>query len=334
VLTGFFVKWSLLATGVFFIFSGAWALMLSERVNQVRVQYDGTPTMPEEMSGKAFLHLLFTKLTTAELPFGTHRAEIHTRDCSLGKNPGYSRSCTFDIPLTQDMQPPIEVLYLVSPFFQNYNRYMRSVDTRQLTGEEVPQNKVKCREATTDGSGNALNPCGLVAQSFFNDSFGIYNQGDDKSMVDSSDIVFPSETEDTWKNPPSYGTKYDKTSWLHERYPGVIKKEDGVKNRHFMVHMRPGALGYAQKKYGVINKPLHAGEKLRIRVDARFPVSGFDGRKFLILTTNSVLGGRNDFLGYELLLAGFMCVLAATGVAIQQWLCPRALGHWRCGNGL
>jgi len=333
VLTGFFVKWSLLATGVFFVFAGTWALLLSQRVTQVRVQYDGPPMYPEEMSGKAFLRLLFTKFTTAELPFGTHREELHERDCSLVHG-GQSRTCTFNIPITQDMQPPIQVLYLVSPFLQNYNRYMRSVDTRQLMGDEVPQDKVKCREAATDGVGHNLNPCGLVAQSFFNDTFEVYAKGDDKDIVDSSDIVFPKEQEKVWDNPPSNGHTHGKTKWLHDRYPGVIKREDGVTNRHFMVHMRPGALGYAQKKYGVINTPLHAGKDLRIRVDASFPVGDFDGRKFLILTTNSLLGGRNDFLGNELLLAGGYCIAAAIGVAVQQWLCPRALGHWRSGSGL
>lgn len=136
-----------------------------------------------------------------------------------------------------------------------------------------------------------------------------------------------------WDNPPGYLNKTDNTKALHDRYPGVISREQGVLNKHFMVHMRPGALGYAQKKYGVINEPLKAGEELRIRVDARFPVDEFNGRKFLILTTSSLLGGRNDFLGYELALAGCFCIVAAIGVFFQQWLCPRALGRMRSANG-
>lgn len=209
---------------------------------------------------------------------------------------------------------------------------MRSVDPRQLMGEDVPQNKVKCREAIADGRGNYLHPCGLQAQSFFNDSFSIYVKGDKESVVDSDNIVFPDEVENQWENPPDYGNTTGKTKWLYERYPGVIERKDGVKDRHFMVHMRPGALGYAQKKYGVIKQRLHKGQKLMIRVDARFPVNQFDGRKFLILTTNSIFGGRNDFLGYELLLAGCLGLLAAAAVALQQWFCPRALGHWRTGD--
>merc|ERR1719201_3363252 len=194
-------------------------------------------------------------------------------------------------------------------------------------GENVPHDKVKCKEALEDASGNYLNPCGLQAQSFFNDSFGIWINTDMKSVVDSSNIVFPRHIEKSWENPGNYGEFDDKTQWLHERYPGVIEEEDGVKDRHFMVHMQPGAIGYAQKKYGVINQPLRKGQQLMIRVDARFPVNQFDGRKFLILTTNSLFGGRNDFLGYELLLASFCCLLTGAAVALQQWYCPRALGR-------
>jgi len=333
VLTGFFVKWSLLAIGVFFMCSGLFALLLSEQVRQVRVQYDGSPVAFEEKNNGAFLKLLFARWTTAELPFGTDRQEVHEHDCSLGKqHMGNARTCTFSVRVPQDMQPPINVLYLVSPFLQNYNRYMRSVDVRQLTGQDVPHDKVKCMEAVTDGSGNFLNPCGLQAQSFFNDTFEVYVNGEDKSAVDSKDIVFPSQLHKHWANPPNHGNDNDRTQWLHERYPGVIKREDDVMDPHFMVHMRPGALGYAQKKYGVINQPLRAGQEIKIRVDARFPVEDFDGRKFLILTTNSWLGGRNDFLGYELLFAAFWVLSASAAVAFQQWHSPRALGQWRSGD--
>jgi phospholipid-translocating P-type ATPase (flippase) len=336
VLTGAFVKWSLLAIAIFFGMTGFWTLIVSERVSQMRVQYDGSPTLPDEINGLSFMKLVFGNILTgsAELPFGTRREELLERDCALGGlHRGHSRTCTFAIPVTEDMEPPIQVLYLVSPFLQNYNRYMRSVDVRQLMGESVPHDKVKCKEALEDASGNYLNPCGLQAQSFFNDSFGIWINTDMKSVVDSSNIVFPSHIEKSWENPGNYGKFDDKTKWLHERFPGVIEKEDGVKDRHFMVHMQPGAIGYAQKKYGVINQPLKKGQQLMIRVDARFPVNQFDGRKFLILTTNSLFGGRNDFLGYELLLAGFCCLLAAVAVGLQQWFCPRALGRtWRTGD--
>jgi hypothetical protein len=335
VLTGGFVKWSLFTGGIFFVYVGWYALLLSEGVAQIRVQYDGSPVYPKEMSWWSFSKVLFARMTTADMPFGTRLEELHQRDCGLGTDhSGRSRTCSFTVPVTQDMQPPIQVMYLVNPFYQNYNRYMRSVDMRQLKGRDVASRDVRCHEALVNSNGEHLNPCGLQAQSFFNDTFQIMVGNGTKSAIVSKSIVFPPEIEDTWKNPPKYGRKNDNTSWLYERFPGIISYEDGVNDRHFMVHMRPGALGYAQKRYGVIHEPLHAGQNITLKVDARFPVKEFDGRKFVVLTTESSLGGRNDFLGYELMLAGIFSLIAAGAVAFQQWYSPRRLGHWRGGANI
>jgi hypothetical protein len=71
----------------------------------------------------------------------------------------------------------IYVYYELNKFYQNHKRYVRSRDDNQLakggtgSAECAPQQYVN---GTLDPSlphDGAINPCGLIAWSFFNDSF-------------------------------------------------------------------------------------------------------------------------------------------------------------------
>jgi LEM3 (ligand-effect modulator 3) family / CDC50 family len=79
------------------------------------------------------------------------------------------------------MDAPVHVYYVLSDFFQNHKRYVRSVDYNQLHGKDVgakslascvPQRYYGGSEKNSSLPHNGLmNPCGLTAWSVFNDSF-------------------------------------------------------------------------------------------------------------------------------------------------------------------
>ena len=109
-------------------------------------------------------------------------------------------------------------------FYQNHRRYVKSRSNEQLLGAPLPVGKDKIEEdladcapiltnaqaevtmavdgVTTLDPAAAAYPCGLVAKSFFNDTFALYNSEPDplhldnpntKLVIDDSDIAWESD---------------------------------------------------------------------------------------------------------------------------------------------
>lgn len=107
------------------------------------------------------------------------------KGCEIGNNPNamYKSNTTCQIQLQVpfnmgDMQPPVLVHYQIDNFYQNYRTYQVSYDMAQLLGS-LTQDKVsadlcqplnKLRDSET-GQEIKINPCGLIANSLFNDVF-------------------------------------------------------------------------------------------------------------------------------------------------------------------
>ncbi|TKA68628.1 hypothetical protein B0A55_07367 [Friedmanniomyces simplex] len=57
-----------------------------------------------------------------------------------------------------------------------------------------------------------------------------------------------------------------------------------------------------------------------------FPVTLYDGTKSLLISTRTVMGGRNPFLGIAYLVVGGLCVLLGALFTVTQLIKPRKLG--------
>jgi hypothetical protein len=78
---------------------------------------------------------------------------------------------SFDVPV--DLKPSVLIYYKLTNFFQNHRRYVKSLDSTQLKGKFVSVhdlNKGDCKPLASVG-GNAIYPCGLIANSVFNGKF-------------------------------------------------------------------------------------------------------------------------------------------------------------------
>lgn len=134
---------------------------------------------------------------------------------------------------------------------------MQSLDLEQMSGKAVPNATIesgKCDPLRTEPStGKAYYPCGLVANSQFNDSIGnpldldarAYYSMTDKGIAWDSDKELIKNTEyQPWQVvPPPY--------W-HNRYPNGYNATNMPKlheDEHFMVWMRTAGLPTFSKLY-------------------------------------------------------------------------------------
>jgi hypothetical protein len=100
----------------------------------------------------------------------------------------------------------------------------------------------------------------------------------------------------------------------------------GIENGHFIVWMRIAGLPSFRKVWGKVNVAVKAGSRIRVHFSDNFPVREFYGQKAFVLSTTSVLGGRNDFLGYGYLVVGCACLIFGALFLWRHIVKPRPLG--------
>ena len=92
-----------------------------------------------------------------------------------------------------------------------------------------------------------------------------------------------------------------------------------------MVWMRIALLPTFRKLYRIFPdyNGFKAGTKVWIKVENLFRVSDFGGRKFVILSTTSWIGGKNYFLGIAYVVVGCLCFLLGVVFAVKHVLFGR-----------
>ena len=229
-------------------------------------------------------------------------AEIEYTDCTLGE------ICNKQLTLENDIDSPVFVYYQLNGFFQNSRRYVKSKETDQLTGDDIsvhdqcePAEKNKemgFSSSQTALDGSALDPeayavpCGLMAKTFFNDTFS-FSIGSTDLTVDETNIAF------------------DKDKKLYDENPDRSKQWMDMTNEHFLVWMRPSGLPNPKKLWGRIDRDLKQGEKIDIVINNNYDVSHYKGKKKIVLSNATKFGGKNKFLGISYIVVGALSILCA-----------------------
>lgn len=91
--------------------------------------------------------------------------------CSISQaNEGKLCQVTFEF--TEDVDGPLHLYYELKNFFQNHRRYYLSYDALQLQGEVLSESDVSLScDPLYKNNSLLLNPCGLIASSFFNGKY-------------------------------------------------------------------------------------------------------------------------------------------------------------------
>jgi len=81
-----------------------------------------------------------------------------------------SSLCYVSLTVPKQMKPPVFFYYELTNFNQNHRRYVKSRADSQLRGVNVHSGLSSCDPLITWNS-TTLYPCGVIANSFFNDTF-------------------------------------------------------------------------------------------------------------------------------------------------------------------
>lgn len=123
-----------------------------------------------------------------------------------------NRSCTMAFTVEKDMDPPVLLYYEIENFHQNHREYTTSRDDQQLHGKETQtQLAAKDCEPLNILNGIKMNPCGLIANTFFNDKIKLSpgssdSNGNALTLIEEG-IAWQSDLEYKFNQPDSFESK-------------------------------------------------------------------------------------------------------------------------------
>lgn len=176
---------------------------------------------------------------------------------------GQQGLCTIQFDVPADMGPSVFIYYKLTNFFQNHRRYVKSLDSSQLQGKAPSASTLQGGNCSPLDQINGLPiyPCGLIANSIFNDTIGnltFLNAGGSSTSTTynftANGIAWPGEAKRYVSNPgyadltqvappPNWHAKYGNT-YNSTNFPDLSADE------HFQNWMRTAGLPTFTKLYG------------------------------------------------------------------------------------
>lgn len=251
-----------------------------------------------------------------------------------------TKKCIIQFNIPTEMGSPIFLFYRMTNFYQNHRRYVQSFNEDQLTGDAVTNSSLKsvddCTPLTLNHEGKAYYPCGLIANSFFNDTFSSLtllnpnsnSQNETYHMTDEG-IAWPTDknrfkkttyTNDQVVPPPNWAKMYPDGYTDKNPIPDISQWE-ALQN-----WMRTAGLPtFSKLALRNDTTPLQSGT-YQISIGLNFPVLEYEGTKSIVLSTRTVIGGRNPFLGIAYIVVGGLCFVLGLLFLIKHIIRPRKLG--------
>lgn len=244
--------------------------------------------------------------------------------------------CTVTMTVPKDIPGPAYFYYKLTNFYQNHRRYVSSRSDLQLSGmppvtvggiaECTPLQSVNGSQAPAD----MYLPCGLVANSFFTDTFSLQDQATLQNVAWRRDqISWASDRDKKFKNMTQ--AYIDAHPGISLRVPPGLEglaapnQQFNVENEDFIVWMRVAGLPTFRKLYARIPAGLPQGV-YNVNIGIKYSTQLFGGSKSVVVTSTSFIGGYNPFLGIAYIVVGGLCLLLAIVFFVVNLVKPRQLG--------
>jgi hypothetical protein len=161
--------------------------------------------------------------------------------------------CILSFVIPENIRPPILFYYRLTNFYQNHRRYVKSLDIEQLKGKPRTADQIRggeCDPLEVSPDGLPYYPCGLIANSMFNDTFenlaAVGNNGEaqvyemsDRGISWSTEKDLYGNTEYQWDKiavPPNWKKQYPEDGYKTVGPPNLKEWEA------FQVWMRTAGL--------------------------------------------------------------------------------------------
>ncbi|CAK5264727.1 unnamed protein product [Mycena citricolor] len=252
------------------------------------------------------------------------------------------KQCIIQFNIPADIDPSVFLYYKLTNFYQNHRRYVKSLNSDQLKGKFESNSTLSggdCKPLDLL-NGKAIYPCGLIANSIFNDTFTspvLQNPGSNVSSTtyefSAKGIAWPGEAQKYTSNPVGPGgyNSYDDIvpppNW-QLRYPtyNASNMPDLKNDERFQNWMRTAGLPTFTKLYGRNDNDKMTVGTYQIIVGLNFPVLPYKGTKSIVISTVSWIGGKNAFLGWAYVGAAAVFILLAIAGTARHLIKPRRLG--------
>lgn len=246
--------------------------------------------------------------------------------------------CTLRFTIPSQVQAPVYMYYRLSNFYQNHRKYVRSFSEDQITGKTPSGNDVdgddKCGSISKAPGDKVYYPCGLIANSLFNDTFSNLRSGDGKTkpyaMTDKG-ISWPTDRKRFKKTnykasqivpPPNWAKMYP-DGYTNDNIPDLSQWEA------LMVWMRTAALPTFSKLAKRNDHDELGPGVYELDITSNFPIKSVRGTKSILLTQATAIGGRNIFLGIAYIAVGGIAILLGIVFLVRHLIRPRKLGDHR-----
>ncbi|KAJ7104883.1 transcription regulator [Mycena epipterygia] len=334
------------------LFAGIGGLLVwgSSLVSQMTFDYSECENLAPSPSNDS---LAFTTMPSSKFKYDLRASDANkpvpaprwafldnTQDQSV-TDPSDQKQCIIQFDVLSDLSPSVLLYYKLVNFYQNHRRYVKSFDSDQLKGKSVSVstlNSGDCPPLATLG-GKPIYPCGLVANSMFNDTFtNPVLQGSDGTTTtyefSATGIAWPGEAKkyspdpvaagayssyDDIVPPPNWQLRYPSYNATHP--PPNLKTDERFQN-----WMRTAGLSTFNKLYGRNDNDKMTAGTYQIIVGLNYPVLQYNGTKSIVISTVSWIGGKNAVLGWAYVGAAAVFVLLAIAGFARHLVKPRRLG--------
>lgn len=233
--------------------------------------------------------------------------------------------CLLNFELDKLFEGPVFFYYGLTNYFQNQRAYGVSKDDYQLSGDldyfKSPEST--CEPYQYDSNKKPIVPCGSLANSMFNDTFTLYRKVNGKYTVvplDGKGIAWWTDYNIKYRNPSvtplknAFNGTVKPLYWSKPAYElSSDSTNNGFINQDFLVWMRRSALPNFRKLYRRITDGDYADGlpkgSYMLNISYNYPVMDFDGRKKVVFSNVSWMGGKNEFLGIAYLVIGSLCLV-------------------------